>query len=678
MTKKQKNLLRRILAAAVLFVVLMLLPARVALPPWLRLVLFLVPYLIVGYKVLWTAARNIRNGQVFDENFLMAVASLGAFGCGEYPEAVAVMLFYQVGELFENIAVGRSRKSISDLMDIRPDYANIERGGALVQVDPDEVHVGDTIVVKAGEKIPLDGVVLEGESSVDTAALTGESLPRDVAPGSEVVSGCVNLNGLLRVAVKKEFGESTVSKILELVENSSSKKAKAENFITKFARYYTPIVVFAALALAVIPSLLTGDWTVWIQRGLTFLVVSCPCALVISVPLSFFGGIGGASKKGVLVKGGNYLEALAGAGIVVFDKTGTLTKGNFAVSEVRSGSMGKEELLELAALAEGYSDHPISRSLKAAYGKEIDLSRLEGEKDYTALSREYTVFGRVSPNDKRELIRALQRDGHGVAMVGDGVNDIPALKTADCSLAMAGGSDAACRVAQMTLLSGGFDAMPQILLEGRRVINNITRAASLFLVKNLYSMLLSLALLFLPFPYPFAPIQLTLISTLTIGAPSFILALQPSREKTQGRFLENILLRALPGGICTAVLLLTALCLREPLGLAAAQESTLCTVVAAASGLVTLALTCLPFHWLRACVVALMTIGMAVGMLCFPKVFYLTPLDRDVRLIIAGLCASALPLQLLLAALVKRLERAFRRKKKSSGKHSFPETPMAS
>lgn len=310
--------------------------------------------------------------------------------------------------------------------------------------------------------------------------------------------------------------------------------------------------------------------------------------------------------------------------------------------------------------------------------KQIDLSQLEGEKDYTALSREYTIFGRVSPNDKRELIRALQRDGHGVAMVGDGVNDIPALKTADCSLAMAGGSDAACRVAQMTLLSGGFDAMPQILLEGRRVINNITRAASLFLVKNLYSMLLSLALLFLPFPYPFAPIQLTLISTLTIGAPSFILALQPSREKTQGRFLENILLRALPGGICTAVLLLTALCLRQPLGLAAAQESTLCTVVAAASGLVTLALTCLPFHWLRACVVALMTIGMAVGMLCFPKVFYLTPLDRDVWLIVAGLCASALPLQLLLSALIRRQERALRRKKKAPGKDSFPETPMVS
>lgn len=308
--------------------------------------------------------------------------------------------------------------------------------------------------------------------------------------------------------------------------------------------------------------------------------------------------------------------------------------------------------------------------------KQIDLSQLDGEKDYTALSREYTVFGRVSPNDKRELIRALQRDGHGVAMVGDGVNDIPALKTADCSLAMAGGSDAACRVAQMTLLSGGFDAMPQILLEGRRVINNITRAASLFLVKNLYSMLLSLALLFLPFAYPFAPIQLTLISTLTIGAPSFILALQPSREKTKGRFLENILLRALPGGICTAALLLAALCLREPLGLAAAQESTLCTVAAAASGLVTLALTCLPFQWLRVCVVALMTIGMALGMLCFPKLFYLTPLDRDVWLIVAGLCASALPLQLMLSALVKRLEHIFRRQKKAPEETHSSETSL--
>ena len=393
MTKKQKNLLRRIILAAVLFVALFFVPD--SLPAWLRLGLYLVPYLIVGYKVLWTAVRNIRNGQVFDENFLMAVATLGAFGCGEYPEAVAVMLFYQVGELFENIAVGRSRKSITDLMDIRPDYANIERDGALVQVDPEEVRIGDIIVVKAGEKIPLDGVVTEGESAVDTAALTGESLPRDVAPGSEVISGCVNLSGLLRIEVKKEFGESTVSKILELVENSSSKKAKAENFITKFARYYTPVVVFAALALAVIPSLITGAWDVWVLRGLTFLVVSCPCALVISIPLSFFGGIGGASKKGILVKGGNYLEALASAGIVVFDKTGTLTRGNFVVSDVYSDSMDKNALLELAALAEGYSDHPISRSLKAACGKEIDLTRLGAVEEITGHGVKTEVDGKT-------------------------------------------------------------------------------------------------------------------------------------------------------------------------------------------------------------------------------------------------------------------------------------------
>lgn len=373
MTKKQKKLLRRILIAAVLFLALFFVPDERSR---LRLVLYLIPYFIIGYKVLWDALRNIRAGQVFDENFLMAVATIGAFGCGEYPEALAVMLFYRVGELFESIAVGRSRKSISDLMDIRPDYANIERGGELVQVDPEEVHIGDIIVVKAGEKIPLDGVVREGVSAVDTAALTGESLPRDVFPGNDVISGCINLSGVLRIEVKKEFGDSTVSKILDLVENSAAKKAKAENFITRFARYYTPVVVFAALALAVIPSLITGDWMTWVQRGLTFLVVSCPCALVISVPLTFFGGIGGASKKGILVKGGNYLEALASAGIVVFDKTGTLTRGSFAVSEVHSEHMEREALLELAALAEGYSDHPISKSLKAAHGKEIDLTHL--------------------------------------------------------------------------------------------------------------------------------------------------------------------------------------------------------------------------------------------------------------------------------------------------------------
>ena len=364
----------------------------------------------MGWDVLWKALRNIRAGQVFDENFLMGVATLGAFGAGEYPEAVAVMLFYQVGELFQGVAVGRSRQSIAALMDIRPDYANVERGGALVQVDPEDVKIGDTIVVKAGEKIPLDGIVTEGSSSVDTAALTGESLPRDVGPGSEVISGCVNLNGLLHVQVQKEFGDSTVAKILDLVENSSSKKAKAEHFITRFARYYTPAVVFAALALAVVPSLITGQWGVWVQRALTFLVVSCPCALVISVPLTFFGGIGGASKKGILVKGGNYLEAMADAGIVVFDKTGTLTKGNFVVSQVFPEQLSREELLELAALAEGYSDHPISRSLKAAYGREIDLSRLGPVEEVPGHGVQAVVDGKTVLAGNEKLLAK-----HGVA-----------------------------------------------------------------------------------------------------------------------------------------------------------------------------------------------------------------------------------------------------------------------
>lgn len=372
LSKKERKLLQRICIAAALFVVLFFVPAQ----GMLRLALYLIPYLIIGYPVLWKALHNIRAGQIFDENFLMAVATLGALGCGEYPEAVAVMLFYQVGELFESVAVGKSRKSIAALMDIRPDYANVEREGQLVQVDPEEVAVGDIIVVKPGERIPLDGRVQEGESAVDTAALTGESLPRDVAPGSDIISGCVNLAGLLRIQVTHVFADSTVSRILDLVENSAAKKAKAEHFITKFARYYTPIVVFSALALAIIPSLITGDWMTWVQRGLTFLVVSCPCALVISVPLTFFGGIGGASKQGILVKGGNYLESLAKADIVVFDKTGTLTEGKFAVREVHPIAMTQEDLLELAALAEGYSDHPISLSLKAAYGKAVDLSRL--------------------------------------------------------------------------------------------------------------------------------------------------------------------------------------------------------------------------------------------------------------------------------------------------------------
>ena len=337
MTKKQKKMLVRIFISAVLFLAVVLMP----LNGIERIAAFIVPYLVIGWDVLWKAIRNIAHGQIFDENFLMALATVGAFGTGEFPEAVAVMLFYQVGEWFQGYAVGRSRQSIAKLMDIRPDYANIEQNGKLVEVDPEEVSIGQTIVIKAGERIPLDGIVLEGKSTVDTAALTGESLPRDVAPGDDVISGCINQNGLLRVRVTKEFGESTVAKILDLVENASAKKAKAENFITKFARYYTPCVVIGAVLLALVPPLIVGGWTMWIQRALIFLVISCPCALVISVPLSFFGGIGGASKCGILVKGGNYLEVLAKTQTVVFDKTGTLTKGVFNVTAIHPESCWK-------------------------------------------------------------------------------------------------------------------------------------------------------------------------------------------------------------------------------------------------------------------------------------------------------------------------------------------------
>ena len=398
MTKKQKKTRKRILTALGLFLALELAEhlAPDALPGLAWPVLYLIPYGIIGWDVLWRAIRNIKNGQVFDENFLMSVATVGAFGCGEYPEAVAVMLFYQVGELFQSVAVDRSRKSISALMDIRPDYANMERNGELVQVDPEEVSVGDVIVVKAGERVPLDGTVLEGTSSLDTAALTGESLPRDVQAGDEVVSGCVNLTGVLHVKVNKPFGESTVAKILDLVENSSSKKAKAENFITKFARYYTPAVVFAALALAALPPLLgMGPWLMWVQRALNFLVVSCPCALVISIPLSFFGGIGGASKQGILVKGGNYLEALAQAGIVVFDKTGTLTKGSFEVTAVHPQQVSEQELLELAALAERFSDHPISRSIQAACQSAPDPNRVTDAKEIAGHGVRAVVDGKT-------------------------------------------------------------------------------------------------------------------------------------------------------------------------------------------------------------------------------------------------------------------------------------------
>ena len=413
MTRKQKKMRARILAAAVLLLAAKLLPT-IWLPgaiPFLSVShaaadgttafsltmwpLYLAAYFTVGWDVLWRAVRNIKNGQVFDENFLMAVATVGAVGCGELAEGVAVMLFYQVGELFQSVAVDRSRKSISSLMDIRPDYANVEREGQLEQVDPEEVAVGDTIVIKAGERVPLDGTVLDGTSNLDTAALTGESLPRSVKPGDEVISGCVNLSGLLHVKVSKPYGESTVAKILDLVENSAAKKAKAENFITKFARYYTPAVVFAALALAVLPPLLGfGAWIDWLQRALTFLVVSCPCALVISIPLSFFGGIGGASRQGILVKGGNYLEALAAAGTVVFDKTGTLTRGNFEVTVIHPQEMDEKELLECAALAERSSDHPIAQSILRACKELPALDRISASEEIAGHGMHVTVDGR--------------------------------------------------------------------------------------------------------------------------------------------------------------------------------------------------------------------------------------------------------------------------------------------
>lgn len=392
MDKKQKVMLGRIIASAVLLAAAVLVPAS----GMVRLAIFLIPYAVIGWDILWKALKNIIHGQIFDENFLMSLATVGAFFTGEYPEAVVVMLFYQVGELFQNYAVGRSRKSIASLMDIRPDHANIERDGKLVQIDPDEVEVGDVIIIKAGEKIPLDGIVLEGESMVDTAALTGESLPRSAQAGDDVVSGCINQSGLLKVRVTKVFGESTVAKILDLVENSSSKKAKAENFITKFARYYTPAVVIAALLLAVVPPIiLSGSWAEWIHRALIFLVISCPCALVISVPLSFFGGIGGASKQGILVKGGNYLEVLANTETVVFDKTGTLTKGVFNVTVIHPDDCSKQQLLELTALAESYSEHPISRSLKDAYGRAIDSSRVSEVEELSGRGVRAVVDGRL-------------------------------------------------------------------------------------------------------------------------------------------------------------------------------------------------------------------------------------------------------------------------------------------
>lgn len=405
LTKKQKKVLLRIMISGLLLIIAYILTDFVFpdINRWVKLGIFLIPYGIIGWDILWRAVKNIAHGQIFDENFLMCIATVGAFALGEYPEGVFVMLFYQVGELFQSYAVGKSRRSISEMMDIRPDYANIYRNGEIVQVDPEKVKIGDTIVIKPGERVPLDGVVTKGKSSLDTAALTGESLPRSVEEGDDLISGCVNMEGLLEIQVTKEFGQSTVSKILDLVENSSSKKAKAENFITKFARYYTPCVVIGAVLLAILPPLiLGGNWGEWVQRALIFLVISCPCALVISVPLSFFGGIGGASKKGILVKGGNYLEVLARTEYVVFDKTGTLTKGVFNVTAIHPDNCSEHDLLELAALAESGSNHPIAKSVREAYGNESDLSRVKDIKEISGHGVKALIDGRTvfAGNDK--------------------------------------------------------------------------------------------------------------------------------------------------------------------------------------------------------------------------------------------------------------------------------------
>ena len=415
MTKKQKNMLARIIIAALIFVPLFIaehmgkLEFNFRLP--LAFLLFLIPYLIVGWDILYRAVRNIRNGQIFDENFLMCIATFGAFAVREYEEAVAVMLFYQVGELFQSYAVNRSRQSISDLMNIYPEYANIEVNGELEQVDPDDVEIGSTIVIKPGERIPLDGVVLSGTSFVDTSALTGESVPRKVSEGEEIISGCVNGNGLLKVRVTKEFDDSTVSKILELVENASSKKAKVENFITKFARYYTPVVVIGAVILAVIPPiLLGGGWQDWMLRACSFLVISCPCALVISVPLGFFGGIGAASRIGVLVKGSNYLEALAKMNTIVFDKTGTLTKGEFKVNGIYPVSLAEQELIETAALAECYSEHPIGAALRQAYGKSVHTEQVTDVKEIAGQGIEALIDGHKVLAGNAKLMNAYAVD----------------------------------------------------------------------------------------------------------------------------------------------------------------------------------------------------------------------------------------------------------------------------
>ena len=410
MNKKQKKVLIRIIVAFVLLVILSFVPVD----GWIQFALYMIPYLVIGYDILKKAVKGIMNRQVFDENFLMAVATIGAIALGDYREGVAVMLFYQIGELFQSYAVGKSRRNISELMDIRPDYANVEQGGELVQVDPDEVEIGMVIFVKPGEKIPIDGIVVEGTSSLNTSALTGESLPREAKEGDEVISGCINMTGLLKIRTTKEFGESTVSKILELVENSSSRKSRSENFISKFARIYTPAVCYGAVALAFLPPIvrmvfmgLPADFGTWIYRALTFLVISCPCALVISIPLSFFAGIGGASKEGVLVKGSNYLETLSKTRYVVFDKTGTMTQGVFEASGIYPAALSKEEVVEYAACAESYSSHPISKSLKKAYGKEIDKNRVTDVKEISGKGVTAQVDGRLVAAGNGKLMEQL-------------------------------------------------------------------------------------------------------------------------------------------------------------------------------------------------------------------------------------------------------------------------------
>lgn len=423
MTPKQKKMLTRIAVSAVLFGAAEGLTRAVSLPGWAVLTVFLVPYLVIGWDILWRAARNIAHGQVFDENFLMALATLGALAIGEYPESVFVMLFYQVGEFFQSWAVGRSRQSIAALMDIRPDYANLEENGSTRRVDPEDVTVGETIVIRPGERVPLDGVVLEGVSTLNTAALTGESLPRDIQPGDDVISGCVNLTGVLRVRTTKEFGDSTVAKILDLVENAGSRKARSEQFITRFARWYTPVVVGSAVLLAVLPPLITGgDWAKWLEQALIFLVISCPCALVISVPLTFFGGIGGASRQGVLVKGSNYLEALARTETVVFDKTGTLTRGVFNVTAIHPDECSEARLLELAALAESYSTHPIARSLREAYGLDIEEGRVTGVEELAGRGVKAEVDGQPVYVGNDRLMEEVGASWHPCHHVGTTVH----------------------------------------------------------------------------------------------------------------------------------------------------------------------------------------------------------------------------------------------------------------